>query len=391
MAKNVTIAGETYNDVPSIQVPLSSGQGNATFYDEVGNLAITQNGTNIDVSGYATVSVNVSGGGGGGKTGAYNIVSIDNGNSTQNLVIIDANGNGEYDINVTENQDGTQSLAIVDAQEAALNLQTKTKSYTPTESQQTEVITYDSAYDGLDTVNVTVGAISSSYVGSGIDRNDSSDLSVSGATVTVPSGYYASSASKSVESGTEGTPTATKGTVSNNSVAITPSVTNTAGYISGGTKTGTAVTVSASELVSGSQTITSNQTVDVTNLAEVVVNVSSSFSVGTATWTNTSNQTTSHEFSSLSGTPKAAFLRCTSQLTRSTSNTYYYIADIFWDGTNCRGNYHLRSNGTFNNVATDGGFSVTTGTKAITFASSGARNTAPGSFYNGTYELVYLY
>lgn len=81
-------------------------------------------------------------------------------------------------------------------------------------------------------------------------------------------------ASASIPSGTEGTPTATKGTVSNHSVSVTPSVTNTSGYISGGTHSGTAVTVSASELVSGSETKTANGTYDVTNLAELVVNVS---------------------------------------------------------------------------------------------------------------------
>lgn len=140
---------------------------------------------------------------------------------------------------------------------------------TPTESEQTAV-----ASGKYTTGAIKVGAISSSYVGSGITRRDSTDLSASGATVTVPSGYYASNATKTVASGTEGTPTATKGAVSSHSITVTPSVTNTAGYISGGTHNGTAVTVSASELVSGSQTITSNQTVDVTNLAEVVVNVS---------------------------------------------------------------------------------------------------------------------
>ena len=77
----------------------------------------------------------------------------------------------------------------------------------------------------------------------------SSDLAASGATVTAPAGFYASAASKSVASGTAGTPTATKGTVSNHSVSVTPSVTNTTGYITGSTKTGTAVTVTASELV----------------------------------------------------------------------------------------------------------------------------------------------
>lgn len=109
-----------------------------------------------------------------------------------------------------------------------------------------------------------------------VNTRGSSDLTASGATVTAPAGYYASSASKSVATGTAGTPTATKGTVSNNSVSVTPSVTNSAGYITGGTKTGTAVTVSASELVSGTKSITSNGTgIDVTNYASVNVDVGS--------------------------------------------------------------------------------------------------------------------
>lgn len=128
----------------------------------------------------------------------------------------------------------------------------------------------------------------------------------------------------------------------------------------------------------------------------VTVNVSGSGSVrvGTTTWSNNSTSTVSHQFTGLSGTPKAAFLRCTSQLTRSSSNTYYYIADIFWDGTNAYGNYHLRSNGSYNNVASDAqsGFNVSVSGTSITFSSDAtSRSSAPGSFYNGTYELVYVY
>ena len=151
------------------------------------------------------------------------------------------------------------------------SLQSKSKSYTPSESAQSETVSADAGYDGLSSVSVSVGAISSSYVGSAIDRRDSTSLSASGATVSVPAGYYASAASKAVASGTAGTPTATKGTVSNHQVSVTPSVTNQSGYITGSTKTGTAVTVSASELVSGSETKTANGTYDVTNLASLVV------------------------------------------------------------------------------------------------------------------------
>ena len=141
----------------------------------------------------------------------------------------------------------------------------------PTESVQTAV-----GANKYTLGDVKIGAISSTYVGSGVTRRDDTDLSASGATVTAPAGYYASSASKSISSGTEGTPTATKGTVSNHSISVTPSVTNTAGYITGSTITGTAVSVAASELVSGTKSITANGTgIDVTNYKYVDVSIQS--------------------------------------------------------------------------------------------------------------------
>ncbi len=80
----------------------------------------------------------------------------------------------------------------------------------------------------------------------------------------------------SVAAGTAGTPTVTKGPVSNNSITVTPSVTNTSGFIQGGTVSGTGATVSASELVSGTKSITANGNgIDVTNYQSVNVNVSS--------------------------------------------------------------------------------------------------------------------
>ena len=74
-----------------------------------------------------------------------------------------------------------------------------------------------------------------------------------------------------VADGTAGTPTATKGTVSSNKITITPTVTNTTGYITGGTITGNAVTVNASELVAGNINLTKSTSTDVTNYATATV------------------------------------------------------------------------------------------------------------------------
>ena len=162
-------------------------------------------------------------------------------------------------------------------------------------------------------IDVTEYAAVDVSVSGGIPRT-STDLTVSGATVTAPAGVYAQDASKSVASGTAGTPTASKGTVSNHSVSVTPSVTNTTGYITGSTKTGTAVTVSASELVSGSETKTANGTYDVTNLAELVVSVSGGSSKNVQVAQSTSRATSSSYTSVCS-------------LTCSTAGTY----DVYWD------------------------------------------------------------
>lgn len=122
-----------------------------------------------------------------------------------------------------------------------------------------------------DVTNLESVTVSANMVGSGITMRTSGDLTVNGASVSVPSGYYANPAIKSVGYVDAGTPSATKGTVTNNQISITPTVTNTEGYINGGTKTGTAVTVKASDLVSGSETLTQSGDFDVTNLASVTV------------------------------------------------------------------------------------------------------------------------
>jgi hypothetical protein len=78
------------------------------------------------------------------------------------------------------------------------------KTVTPTETTQEAV-----AAGVYTTGVVSVGAISSEYVGSDVPRKTSSNLTVSGATVTAPAGYYASAASKTVASGSATTPATT--------------------------------------------------------------------------------------------------------------------------------------------------------------------------------------
>ena len=106
-----------------------------------------------------------------------------------------------------------------------------------------------------------------------IPSKSSSDLTASGATVTVPAGNYAQQATKSVNAGSATAPATISGTSASVStgtntltlsktVSVTPSV--TAGYVASGTAGNSSVSLTASVTTKGAATITpgtSNQTI----------------------------------------------------------------------------------------------------------------------------------
>ena len=119
---------------------------------------------------------------------------------------------------------------------------------------------------------VTAYAGTTKYTGS-IATKTAADLSASGDTVTVPSGYYAAAATKAVSAGSATAPATISGTGAtvtygsntitlSKTVSVTPTV--TAGYVASGTAGNSAVSLTAGVITKGTATITpgtSDQTI----------------------------------------------------------------------------------------------------------------------------------
>ena len=198
-------------------------------------------------------------------------------------------------------------------------------------------VSADNGYYGLGTVTVNVsggggggGTIESLTVTPTTSQQVFNSSSVDG---------YKPVTVNAISLGTAGTPSASVGTVTNHSVSITPTVTNSTGYITGGTKTGTAVTVSASDLVSGSCTITSNGTVNVVDLATVTVNVPTGGGGSTATTdtktTTPASASATIQFTGLLGEPTTFVVIANDTL--ATGASPFKTAAVVFDGTSLHG------------------------------------------------------
>lgn len=270
MAQNIIIAGATYENVPSILVPKVGG-GYAEFVEGGGGGGMTvvetpdsHGGTVVTITGEEIKLQSKT----ATPTKSSQVVAPDSGYT--GLFQVAVNPIPEQYIvpegtkTILENGTGIDVSAYaavnVNVSASGVTLQEKTN-IAPTESSQT--ITADTGYDGLSSVQIN--GISSTYVGSGIDRNDSTNLTASGATVTVPAGYYQNQASKSVASGSATAPASISGssaTLSSgtNTITLTKTCSVTpvvnAGYISGGTARNSTVSLTASVTTKAAATIT---------------------------------------------------------------------------------------------------------------------------------------
>lgn len=215
MAKNITLLGASYSNVPAVELPQTGG-GTAKFTDTSPTTATDSDVASgkIYFKADGSQSTGTASGGGGGA-----------------VVVTDT----------TDAHGGTiREITAVDISSDTVTAAALLSGYT--------------AHDNTGT------AVSGS-----IATKTGSDLSASGDTVTVPAGYYASQATKTVSAGSATPPATISGssaTVStgtntltlSKTVSVTPSV--SAGYVSSGTAGNSSVSLTASVTTKGATTYT---------------------------------------------------------------------------------------------------------------------------------------
>ena len=403
-----------------------------------GNLPITQNGTGIDVTNYATVSVDVQGGGSSGmqiatKTATPSSASASisftglSGEPTSFVVTTDselATGASPYKT-ATVVFDGANVIGqyITNTNNAQVTYDSSgySKSYSNgtltitgtnanfQENQYTLVYTYGGSSANLGTADVQVGSGATSITFTGLEEEPDYFSLAFKSNFGTSSGYQrvitvvydgTSTYGLEMDSSAKYSNAHFSYTYNSGSLVISSSGTNAGGYFHqpGYYQLTYGIGGEAPELEAEPLSVTQNGTYTAPRgkaYTPVTVNVSGGggVNIATATTTNSSNQNTSISFTLPSGrTPKAFFCRLTSQIARNSSNRYYYVFDMRWDGSSTggvEGNTFYMYSGTLTNVTS--GYSYSQSGTTFSLSSSGSRSASPGSFYNGDYELVYVY
>lgn len=254
---------------------------------------------------------------------------------------------------------------------------------TPTTSEQTAVAAR----------KWTTGAVTVEAMPSG---SATPAASISGTSATVSTGTNTLTLSKTVSN----TPQVSAGYVSsgtagNSNVSLTASVTTkAAATITPGT---TNQTIASGTYLTGTQTISGDANLVAGNIKSgtSIFGVAGTYSGGGTLTVATKTATLSAvgqtlSFTNLSGTPKYWFVKTTSQISSSGSTTIYYITDGFWDGTSVKGN-SFRIGSTRRIYSWTSGVTQSYSGGTLTITGGSATGSSPGRFFNGDYELTYVY
>ena len=233
MSKNISLLGQDYANVPGVRLPQTNG-GMAYFADVTSTTATASDvATGKVFFGADGVQQIGTAATGGGSAITVTDETDEHGGTIRTITAVDLTGdtvspstllkgytahdskgnpitgtatggsstliektitaNGTYNA-LSDNADG-YSKVTVDIPVPEPSLQIKTKTYTPTESQQTATIGPDSGYDGLGKVNITIDAISSTYVGTKVTRQAAKTVTPTKSSQTaVASGVYTTGA-----------------------------------------------------------------------------------------------------------------------------------------------------------------------------------------------------
>lgn len=204
----------TVNKAQSVDVVTEAGYAPVTSHDVVmsgsaGTQLITHDSSDLTVDGPTVTAPEGYYPNSASKSVQSGSVAVQNTSITANpsLSITQNTGRIEASVSKTQSVSPTVSEGYVTSGTSGTMSVSGSNHYdlptqasatiTPTESAQTAVPAHK-----WTTGEVSVAAIPSSYVGSAVTHNDSTDLSVSGATVTAPAGYYENAASASVPNAT---------------------------------------------------------------------------------------------------------------------------------------------------------------------------------------------